>query len=181
VIPSIAFSVGEGELASFSNISPLVGNLAAWNYFQSINTPMNAKFIKKWHAYLNDPTRVTNDPIEAHFIGFKMWVQAVKQAGTTNVDAVRQAMYGQTVMSLSGFEVVMDTNHHLHKPVMIGNITSTGQFDIIYQTNTTIPAQPWSPYIPSNANVTADWAYPWVCGRCSLPYGVPQNPASLFA
>ena len=129
-VPVVAFSVGEEELAGIDT-SNLVGHLAAWNYFMSVDTPENEAFIKKWHAFIGDTKRVTNDPMEAHAIGFQMWVQAVQQAGTTNVDAVRQAMYGQTVRSPSGFDVVMNTNHHLSKPVLIGEIQADGQFEIV--------------------------------------------------
>ena len=99
-IPVVAFSVGEEELAGIDT-KPLVGHLAAWNYFQSVKNPTNAAFIKQWQAFIKNPKRVTNDPMEAHYIGFKMWAQAVQQAGTTDVDAVRQAMYGQKVTSPS--------------------------------------------------------------------------------
>jgi urea transport system substrate-binding protein len=115
-IPVVAFSVGEEELAGLDT-GPLVGHLAAWNYFMSVDTPENAEFIKKWHAFIKSDKRVVNDPMEATYIGFKMWTQAVLQAGTTDVDAVRQAMYGQTVPSLTGTTAVMNVNHHLSKPV----------------------------------------------------------------
>ena len=166
-IPVVAFSVGEEELRGI-DAEPLVGHLAAWNYFQSIENPTNAAFIKQWKKYTGDEDRVTNDPMEAHVIGFDMWVQAVEQAGTTNVDAVRQAMGGQTVQSPSGYEITMDAkNHHLHKPVVIGEITEDGQFDIVWQTDGPIRAEAWSPHIPDSATKVADWTYPWVCGNCS--------------
>jgi len=129
-IPVVAFSVGEEELAGIDTKN-LVGHLAAWNYFQSVDSPKNKTFIKNWQAFIKNPKRVTNDPMEATYIGFKMWVQAVRQAGTTHVDAVRQAMYGRKVQSPSGFEIVMNTNHHLSKPVMIGEIQSDGQFEVV--------------------------------------------------
>src|SRR5437667_1348718 len=116
-IPVVAFSVGEEELAGIDTKN-LVGHLAAWNYFQSVKNPTNDAFIKQWHDFIKNPKRVTNDPMEAHYIGFKMWAQAAKQAGTTDVDAVRQAMYGQKVNAPSGFVEVMNTNHHLSNPVM---------------------------------------------------------------
>jgi len=167
-IPVVAFSVGEEELAGIDT-KPLVGHLAAWNYFQSVKNPINEAFIKKWHAFTKNPKRVTNDPMEAHYIGFKMWVQAVQQAGTTNVDAVRQAMYGQKVMSLSGYEVQMHPNHHLSKPVMIGEVQEDGQFEIVWQTKGPIVADAWSPYIAENKGKVANWTYPWVCGNCTEP------------
>jgi urea transport system substrate-binding protein len=170
-IPVIAFSVGEEELAGLDT-APLVGHLAAWNYFMSVDTPENAAFIEAWHAFIGDPNRVTNDPMEAHYIGFNMWVQAVTQAGTTDVDAVRQAMYGQQVPNLTGGIAVMNTNHHLSKPVLIGEILEDGQFDVVWQTDDVVVGDAWSDYIPESAVLTADWTWPWVCGGCQEPlYG----------
>ncbi|MEP3114849.1 urea ABC transporter substrate-binding protein [Nisaea sp.] len=167
-IPVVAFSVGEEELAGL-DAGPLVGHLAAWNYFMSVDTPENDAFIKSWHAFIKDEKRVTNDPMEAHYIGFKMWVQAVEQAGTTDVDAVRQAMYGQTVKNLTGGVAVMNTNHHLSKPVLIGEILEDGQFEIVSATDDVVIGDAWSDFIPESAKLTADWTYPWVCGNCETP------------
>ncbi len=167
-IPVVAFSVGEEELAGLDT-KPLVGHLAAWNYFMSVETSENEAFIKKWHAFIKDEKRVTNDPMEAHYIGFNMWVQAVKQAGTTDVDAVRQAMYGQKVKNLTGGISVMNTNHHLSKPVLIGEVQEDGQFDTVWSTDGLVVGDAWSDYIPESAKLTADWTYPWVCGNCVKP------------
>jgi len=165
-IPVVAFSVGEEELAGIDTKN-LVGHLAAWNYFQSVKNPTNEAFIKQWKEYIKSPKRVTNDPMEAHYIGFKMWAQAVRQAGTTDVDAVRQAMYGQKVKAPSGFVSVMNPNHHLSKPVMIGEIRPDGQFDVVWQTKEPIKADAWSPHLPEDKGKIADWTYPWVCGNCT--------------
>ena len=172
-IPVVAFSVGEEELRGIDT-KPLVGHLAAWNYFMSVKTPENDAFIKKWNAYVKKNNlpggvkRVTNDPMEATYIGIKMWAQAVKQAGTTSIDAVRQALGGQTVQSPSGFEITMDAkNHHLHKPVVIGEIQEDGQFEVVWQTAGPIRAQAWSPFIPESSKKIADWTYPWLCGNCT--------------
>ena len=172
-IPVVAFSVGEEELRGIDT-KPLVGHLAAWNYFMSVKTPENKAFIKKWNAYVKKnklpggSKRVTNDPMEATYIGIKMWAQAVEQAGTTNIDAVRQAIGGQTVQSPSGFEITMDAkNHHLHKPVVIGEIQDDGQFEVVWKTDGPIRAQAWSPFIPESSKKVADWTYPWVCGNCT--------------
>ncbi|MFN4088368.1 MAG: urea ABC transporter substrate-binding protein, partial [Alphaproteobacteria bacterium] len=167
-IPVVAFSVGEEELAGIDT-TDLVGHLAAWNYFMSVDTLENKAFIEQWHAFIKDPKRVTNDPMEASYIGFKMWEQAVLLAGTTNVDAVRQAMYGQQVKAPGGFMSVMNSNHHLSKPVLIGEIQPDGQFEIVWQTDGPIKADAWSPFIPESAKLTADWTYPWVCGNCEKP------------
>ena len=172
-IPVVAFSVGEEELRGIDT-KPLVGHLAAWNYFMSVKTPENKAFIKKWNAYVKKNNlpggskRVTNDPMEATYIGIKMWAQAVKQAGTIDVNAVRQAIGGQTVDSPSGFKITMDAkNHHLHKPVVIGEIQADGQFEVVWQTAGPIRAQAWSPFIPESSKRVADWTYPWLCGNCT--------------
>ena len=173
-IPVVAFSVGEEELAGLDT-EPLVGHLAAWNYFMSVDTPENEEFIAKWHEFIEDENRVTNDPMEAHYIGFKMWTQAVEQAGTTDVDAVRQAMYGQMVKNLTGGVAVMNTNHHLSKPVLIGEIQEDGQFDVVTSTDGVVVGDAWSDYIPESAKLTADWTYPWVCGNCEKPKHEPSS------
>jgi urea transport system substrate-binding protein len=136
---------------------PLVGHLAAWNYFQSIKNPVNTSFIDKWKAYAkannlpNATTVVTNDPMEATYIGINMWKQAVEQAKSTDVDKVIEAMGGQSFTAPNGFTVQMDkTNHHLHKPVYIGEIRADGQFNVVWKTEGPIRAQPWSPYIAGN-------------------------------
>ena len=174
-IPVIAFSVGEEELRGIDT-KPLVGHLAAWNYFMSIDSPENRKFIAEFKAYAkahNLPDadkRVTNDPMEATYLGIQMWAHAVEQAGTTDVNAVRQAAGYQVLRSPSGFDIALDgKNHHLHKPVFIGEIKADGQFQIVWKTDGPIRAQPWSPYVPDSAKKVADWSYPWVCGNCTEP------------
>jgi urea transport system substrate-binding protein len=155
-IPVVAFSVGEEELRGIDT-KPLVGHLAAWNYFMSLKNKENAAFIKKWKAYVKKnklpggDSRVTNDPMEAEYVGIHMWAQAAKKAGTVKVDEVRKAMAGQTFAAPSGFTLKMDeTNHHLWKPVMIGEVQANGQFDVVWKTDKPIRAQPWSPFIPGN-------------------------------
>ncbi len=154
-IPVVAFSVGEEELSGLDT-SNLVGHLAAWNYFQSADTPANAEFIARWKAFAGEK-RVTNDPMEAHVIGFAMWVKAVEAAGTTEVDAVRKAMYGIEVPNLTGSTAKMLPNHHLTKPVLIGEIRADGQFDIISQTDP-VPGDAWTDFLPESAVLEADWA-----------------------
>ena len=155
-IPVVAFSVGEEELSGLDT-SRLVGHLAAWNYFMSADTPENEAFIEAWHAFIGDTARPTNDPMEAHYIGFNMWVNAVTEAGTTDVDAVRAAMWGQEFPNLTGGTSVMLPNHHLAKPVLIGEIRADGQFDIISQT-TEVPGEAWTPFLTESATLTSDWA-----------------------
>ena len=154
-IPVVAFSVGEEELSGLDT-APLVGHLAAWNYFMSADTPENEAFIKTWHDYIGNTDRVTNDPMEAHYIGFNMWVNAVTEAGTTDVDAVREAMWGQEFPNLTGGTAVMNVNHHLSKPVLIGEIRDDGQFAIISQTGE-VPGDAWTDYLPDSAVLKSDW------------------------
>ena len=155
-VPVVAFSVGEEELRGVDT-KPLVGHLAAWNYFMSVENAENKAFIEKYRAWAkknnvpNAYTVVTNDPMEATYVGLHMWKQAVEKAGTTDVDAVIAAMGGQTFKAPSGFTLTMDaTNHHLHKPVLIGEVRDDGQFDVVWQTQEPIRAQPWSPFIEGN-------------------------------
>ena len=167
-IPVMAFSIGERELLGM-DARPLAGHLAAWNYSHSVKSPENEAFIKMWKQFTGGKDEMTNDPMEATFIGFRMWTQAVVQAGTTDVNAVRQAMYGQRVKAPSGFDEVMNTNHLLSKPVMIGKIDAAGNFEVIWQSINLVRADAWSKYLPENAGRTADWTFPWVCGGCVEP------------
>ncbi|MBW7055150.1 urea ABC transporter substrate-binding protein [Paracoccus bogoriensis] len=154
-IPVMAFSVGEEELSGLDTTN-LVGHLAAWNYFQSADTPENAAFIQGWHAFTGDPSRVTNDPMEATMIGFSAWVAAVEAAGTTDVDAVRDAIVGIEVPNLTGGTATVLPNHHLTKPVLIGEIRADGQFDIVSQTEP-VPGDAWTDFLPESAVLEADW------------------------
>jgi urea transport system substrate-binding protein len=156
-VPVVAFSVGEEELRGVDT-KPLVGHLAAWNYFMSVKNPTNTAFIKEWSAYAkakNIPGHkdkpLTNDPMEATWIGVHMWAQAVEKAKSTDTDKVIAAMAGQTFKAPSGFTAEMDPkNHHLHKPVFIGEVKSDGQFNVVWKTPGPIKAKPWSPYIEGN-------------------------------
>jgi len=154
-IPVVAFSVGEEELSGLDTTN-LVGHLAAWNYFMSADTPENASFIEEWHDVIGNDARVTNDPMEAHYIGFNMWVNAATEAGTTDVDAVREHMWGQEFPSLTGGIAKMGVNHHLSKPVLIGEIQADGQFDIISQTEE-VPGDAWTDHLPKSAVLKSDW------------------------
>ena len=153
-IPVVAFSVGEEELAGLDT-SNLVGHLAAWNYFQSAESDVNANFIKTWKKTMGEE-RVTNDPMEAHYIGFNMWINAVEAAGSTDVDLVRTEMYGQKFPNLTGGVAEMLPNHHLSKPVLIGEIQDNGQFDIISQT-TEVAGDAWTDFLPASAVLKSDW------------------------
>ena len=153
-IPVVAFSVGEEELSGLDTTN-LVGHLAAWNYFQSAESDLNTAFIKSWKSKMGSE-RVTNDPMEAHVIGFNMYVKAVEKAGTTDIDAVRDAMYGVKVPNLTGGIAEMLPNHHLSKPVLIGEILENGQFDIISQTKE-VPGDAWTDHLPESAVLKSDW------------------------
>ncbi|MGJ8694480.1 MAG: urea ABC transporter substrate-binding protein [Thalassotalea sp.] len=163
-IPVIAFSVGEEELSGFDT-KPLVGHLAAWNYFQSVETDENEAFIAAWKEYIGDDKRVTNDPMEATYIGFKMWVKAVEKAGTTDVDAVEQALIGVAVPNLTGGIAVMNANHHLSKPVLIGEIQEDGQLEVVWETPDTVIGDAWSDFLSSSKNLISDWTAPVKCGN----------------
>lgn len=170
-IPVIAFSVGEEELSGFDT-SPLVGHLAAWNYFMSAEADINDQFVEAWWDFIGDESRVTNDPMEATYIGFTMWAEAVEKAGTTDVDAVREAMYGIVVPNLTGGYAVMNTNHHLTKPVLIGEIQADGQFEIVWQTRGGVIGDAWTDFLPGSAKIVADWSAPIRCGNYNIETGV---------
>ncbi|GHA97420.1 urea ABC transporter substrate-binding protein [Modicisalibacter luteus] len=166
-IPVIAFSVGEQELSGIDT-APLVGHLAAWNYFMSVDTDANYDFIDSWIEYTGDEEAVTNDPMEAHYIGFNMWKEAVKKAGTTDVDAVKDAIIGVSVPNLSGGYAAMMPNHHITKPVLIGEIQDNGQFSIVWQTPSTVAGDAWSDYLPGSRDLISDWRKPLECGNYNV-------------
>jgi len=155
-IPVVAFSVGEEELSGIDT-KPLVGHLAAWNYFMSVDQPSNRKFIGEWRKFIKNPKRVTNDPMEAHVIGFNMWVKAVEKARTTDVAKVSDAMIGIEVPNLTGGTAKMLPNHHLTKPVLIGEVRADGQFDVVWQTDGLLPGDAWSDYLQGSKDIEADW------------------------
>ncbi len=169
-IPVVAFSVGEEELSGIDT-APLVGHLAAWNYFMSADADINYEFIDKWHGFIGNTKRVTNDPMEAHYIGFNMWANAVEKSGTTSVDEVREAMYGLTYPNLTGGVAVMNTNHHLTKPVLIGEIQDDGQFETVWQTPGGVIGDAWSDFLPDSKPIVADWTAPISCGNYNLSNG----------
>ncbi len=169
-IPVIAFSVGEEELAGIDT-KPLVGHLAAWNYFQSVEGDVNAAFIKKWKAFTKNPKRVTNDPMEAHFIGFNMWVKAVEKAGKVDADAVIASIVGVKVPNLTGGTSVMLANHHITKPVLIGEVQEDGQFDTVWKTEGLVPGDAWSDYLPGSKDLMGDWTKPKLCGNHNTKTG----------
>src|SRR5579859_6306345 len=168
-IPVVAFSVGEEELAGLDT-KPLVGHLAAWNYFESIKTPANEKFIKEWQAYTKNPKRTTNDPMEAHVIGFNMWVKAVEKVKSTDADKVIDALPGIETPNLTGGIAKMLPNHHITKPVYIGEIKANGQFDVVYKTKDLVPGDAWSKELEGSKDLIGDWV-----GKKCGNYNVKTN------
>ncbi|PWW31488.1 amino acid/amide ABC transporter substrate-binding protein (HAAT family) [Chromohalobacter israelensis] len=166
-IPVVAFSVGEQELSGIDT-GPLVGHMAAWNYFMSVDSDANYDFIDNWVEYTGDDMAVTNDPMEAHYIGFNMWLEAVREAGTTDVDAVKDSIIGVTVPNLSGGSSAMMPNHHITKPVMIGEIQDDGQFSVVWETSGNVAGDAWSDYLPESQNLISDWRAPLRCGKLNV-------------
>jgi urea transport system substrate-binding protein len=169
-IPVVAFSVGEEELSGMDT-APLVGHLAAWNYFMSVDSESNSDFIENWHEFIGKEERVTNDPMEAHYIGFNMWVEAVKKAGTTDPEAVQVAIIGVTVPNLTGGYSAMMPNHHITKPVLIGEIQDDGQFGIVWETSGLVAGDAWSDYLEGSKDIISDWRAPLSCGNYNVKTG----------
>ena len=163
-VPVVAFSVGEEELKGIDT-KPLVGHLAAWNYFMSVDNPANKAFIKKWHEFTKNPKRVTNDPMEAHFIGFNLWVKAVEKAQSTDVNKVLKAIVGLETPNLTGGMAKVLPNHHITKPVLIGEIQADGQFQVVWETPSVVPGEAWSHYLPESKDLIGDWTDPINCGN----------------
>ncbi|MFC3694020.1 urea ABC transporter substrate-binding protein [Chenggangzhangella methanolivorans] len=168
-IPVVAFSVGEEELAGIDT-KPLVGHLAAWNYFESVDDPANKDFIAKWQAFTKNPKRVTNDPMEAHYIGFNMWVKAAEKAGSVDADKVIDALPGTEQANLTGGVSKMLPNHHITKPVLIGEIREDGQFDVVEKTPDLVPGDAWSDFLPGSKDLEADWVGK-KCGNFNVKTG----------
>src|SRR5471032_277382 len=155
-IPVVAFSVDKEELAGLDT-KPLLGHLAAWNYFESIKTPANAAFIKNWQAFTKNPKRTTNDPMEAHVIGFAMWVKAVEKVKSTDPDKVIAALPGIEAPNLTGGMSKMLPNHHITKPVFVGEVRADGQFDVVWKSKGLVPGDAWSDYLPGSKDLESDW------------------------
>src|SRR5580693_323451 len=169
-IPVVAFSVGEEELAGLDT-KPLLGHLAAWNYFMSIDTPANKEWIKKWHEFTKNPKRTFNDPMEAHVIGFQLWVKAVEKAKSTDTDKVIAALPGLSVPNLTGGVSELLPNHHITKPVFIGEIKGNGQFDVVFKTPSLVAGDAWSKELEGSKDLIADWRAPMNCGNFNVKTG----------
>ncbi|WP_292274441.1 urea ABC transporter substrate-binding protein [Marinobacter sp.] len=179
-IPVVAFSVGEEELSGIDT-GPLVGHLAAWNYFMSVDSEANDEFIDAWHKYTKDEDRVTNDPMEAHYLGFNMWVEAVTKAGTTDPTAVQEAIIGVSVPNLTGGYATMMPNHHITKPVLIGEIQDNGQFSVVWETPSTVAGDAWSDFLPGSKDLISDWRKPLFCGNFNVVSGTCGGQAKVAA
>ncbi len=171
-IPVVAFSVGEEELSGVDT-KPLVGELAAWNYFESINTPANKAFIQQWHTFIKNPKRTTNDPMEATYIGFNLWVKAVQKVGSTDHEKVIAALPGLETPNLTGGTAKVLPNHHITKPVYIGEVKADGQFNVVSKSPGEVAGDAWSDYLPGSKDIEADWVtlkcgnYNKVTKKCS--------------
>ncbi len=171
-IPVVAFSVGEEELSGVDT-KPLVGELAAWNYFESINTPANKAFINQWHAFIKNPKRTTNDPMEATYIGFNLWVKTVEKIKSTDPEKVIAALPGMETPNLTGGTAKVLPNHHITKPVYIGEVKADGQFNVVWKSAGEVPGDAWSDFLPGSKNIEADWVtlkcgnYNTVTKKCS--------------
>jgi urea transport system substrate-binding protein len=166
-IPVVAFSVGEEELSGMDT-GPLVGHLAAWNYFMSVDSEVNDEFIENWHSFIGNEERVTNDPMEAHYIGFNMWAKAVEKAGTTDPSAVQDALIGVSVPNLTGGLSTMMPNHHISKPVLIGEIQDDGQFEVVSSTSGLVVGDAWSDFLEGSKDLISDWRQPLSCGNYNV-------------
>lgn len=166
-IPVVAFSVGEEELSGLDT-KPLIGHLAAWNYFQSVEADENSEFISAWKKYTKNDKRVTNDPMEATYIGFNMWVKAVEKAGSTDSEAVTDAIIGVAVPNLTGGLSAMMPNHHITKPVLIGEIQADGQFEVVSETDGLVSGDAWSDFLPDSKDLISDWRAPLNCGNYNV-------------
>jgi urea transport system substrate-binding protein len=163
-IPVMAFSIGEKELTRIDP-GPLVGHLAAWSYFMSVKSPLNGEFVSRWHQFIGNTGEVTNDPMEAHYLGFNMWIKAVEKARTTDPSAVRKAIIGARIPNLSGGDAEMLPSHNITKPALIGKIQKSGQFRVVWKSKGLVAGDAWSDYVPESRHLVADWTDPVQCGR----------------
>ncbi|WP_414563264.1 MULTISPECIES: urea ABC transporter substrate-binding protein [unclassified Anabaena] len=160
--PSMSVSIAEEEVKAIG-VEYLQGHYAAWNYFQTVDTPANKKFVE---AFKNEygAERVINDPMEAGYIAVYLWKQAVEKAGTTDLDKVRAAAYGQTIDAPEG-KVTMGANHHISKIVRIGQVRGDGLFDIVYATPAPVEPVPWNQFVNETKGFSCDWSDPAKGGR----------------
>jgi len=164
--PSMSVSIAEEEVKAIG-VEYLEGHYAAWNYFMSVDSPANNKFVDAFKAKYG-ADRVTNDPMEAAYIGVYLWKQAVEQAKTADdLEKVRAAAYGQTFDAPEGM-VTMNPNHHLSKVVRIGEIMKDGQFKVVFSTDKAISPVPWNQFVAETKGFACDWSDPKKGGKYKM-------------
>ncbi len=159
----MSVSIAEEEVQA---IGPdyLKGHYAAWNYFQTVDTPANKKFVEAFKAKYGE-SRVTNDPMEAAYIAVYLWKQAVEKAGTADdLTKVRAAAYGQTFTAPEG-QVTLQPNHHLAKIVRIGQVKEDGLFEIVNATGSAVKPVPWNQFVEATKGFACDWSDPIKGGK----------------
>lgn len=156
--PVMSVSIAEEEVKAIG-VDFLKGQYAAWNYFQTVETPENTKYVEAFRAKFGED-RVTNDPMEAAYISVNIWKQAVEQAGSegtsTDLEAVRTAAVGQEFSAPEG-PVKMFGNHHISKTVRIGEVRDDGLFEIVYATSSPVDPVPWNQYVAETKGFVCDW------------------------
>jgi len=160
--PSMSVSIAEEEVRQIGK-EFLLGHYAAWNYFQTVDTPENKTWVEAFKAKYGDD-RVTNDPMEAAYIMVYLWKQAVEKAGTTELEAVRAAALGQEFAAPEG-KVTMNVNHHISKTVRIGEVRDDGLFNIVFSTDGPVAPIPWNQYVPDTKGYACDWSDPAKGGK----------------
>ncbi|WP_414578191.1 urea ABC transporter substrate-binding protein [Anabaena sp. CCY 9402-a] len=155
--PSMSVSIAEEEVKAIG-VEYLKGHYAAWNYFQTVDTPANKKFVEAFKKEYG-ADRVTNDPMEAAYIAVYLWKQSVEKAGNTDLDKVRAAAYGQTIDAPEG-KVTVNANHHISKVVRIGEVRDDGLFDIVYATPAPVEPVPWNQFVKETKGFACDWSDP---------------------
>jgi urea transport system substrate-binding protein len=161
--PVMSVSIAEEEVRQIG-VEYLKGHYAAWNYFQTVESPANNKFVEAFKAEYGED-RVTNDPMEAAYIMVYLWKQAVESAGTADdLEAVRMAAVGQEFEAPEGL-VKMYPNHHISKTVRIGEVRDDGLFDIVSATDGPVPPVPWNQYVPETKGFACDWTDPEKGGK----------------
>jgi urea transport system substrate-binding protein len=147
ILPVMSLSLGEAEMPALKERN-LVGHMVCWSYLHSVDTPENRAFIDEWRQFTGDPSAMTNDPMEASWVGFKLWTDAVAAAGTTDVDAVRRALAGRSIRAPSGFDVRLDReNQHLHMPAFIGRMDTHNYIWPVWASPALIAPEPWSQWL----------------------------------
>jgi len=163
--PVMSVSIAEEEVRQIGK-EFLIGHYAAWNYYQTVESPENEKWVADFKAEYGED-RVTNDPMEAAYIMVYLWKQSVEAAGTTELEAVRTAAIGQEFAAPEG-PVKMNVNHHISKTVRIGEVRDDGLFNIVWSTDGPVDPLPWNQFVPDTKGYACDWTDPAKGGRFKL-------------